>query len=192
MEKIEEERENKENQKLIITILISSILGGFMSLYIFQLYQKDASILTNPKLETIYAIGIQAIIYMFYLGIALLIAWIIVKVGTLAIEILLEPITLFFNFIERIIRSFLIKLGFKVKPEPPKETETKEIEIAKIYRANSDFFNFIFILLFCLWIIFYKLEFVFNKFSTKQIIIGLIVIIFYAIFYLYRAIRKRK
>jgi len=175
------ESNNEDDNKdirLIISILVSSILGGLMSLYIFRLYQENVDLSTNLELKTFFAIGFQAIAYLFYIGLALLVAWILYKLVTFVIYLIVQPID-----------SYLGLFGIKRNQW---KDDSEGLDVVELYKSNSDFINFTFILLFFWWLVFQKREYLFNILNVKQILIGTAFIMFYILFFLFRSLRKNR
>ena len=70
---------NGLTHKEIVLVLVSAVLGGIMSLYVFLLYNENNEILTNPSLKIFGLILLQAFYYIVLIGIVLYIIYLFYK-----------------------------------------------------------------------------------------------------------------
>lgn len=151
------------NIRLFVTILVSAVFGGFMSLYITTRYEVDKTILTNPDLSQLFSILFVAFGYFVIIAGAVIILWMLIKALTLYINILWEPFGLFIAWYKRLLH---------IKDISEDDFKLLDGRIYKKYKRES---NFVIIILSTLLII---TEF---KIFTDSMPIKAVIIIFTAL-----------
>lgn len=164
------------NIRLFVTILVSSIFGGFMSLYITTKYGE--AILTTFDLGVLFSLLFVGGAYFIIIAIAVILLGILIRAITFYADILWEPFGLFFSWCKK-------KLQIKMNKEYLKFLD------GRLYKQYPRQSNLIISILSIIFILSHKSIFT-EPFGTKSIPILIIALTIIGIFNIIMWIKEKK
>lgn len=170
---MENQNEDSENLKLFFSILVSSILSAFLSLYIYIKYQEDKTFIAKSIWDQLLSITPFAVKYIitivFFIIFASFLGYAIFKF----IESILTP---WQNIINKLI-NLIIKRFKKTNSKQSNKHISKEYDLIEIFNLPS--IKFIYLLAAFLFILFSPNIFQFKTVYTIYLTILFIPILYY-------------
>jgi len=169
---------NESNSEKIILVLVSAVLSGLISLFVYILYQENNKILTDPSLEIIFVIFIQAVKYLFLICMLLVLAYLVFKLLKLYAKISNESISRLLNLILK-----------KLKLEHIRPIDFSHY-LERIYENNKELFYFIMLVSFLIYWL-YKYTFMQNLLGWVNYLV-IVITAYTALDRLVRYIKSKK